>query len=150
MFMQDRVLGSRRSRSIRCQMWLIPKLQRRVNSLGKLRVRQVRKIAERISEMAPACARSAPTTPRSTSCAASRDALGDIYEIRFEIYKRNSSIKFLNNFIAQLDAVLLLLDRRLPGDQGQLSFGALVAVLARLQGHVGAVEGAARLLPATS
>ena len=52
MFMQDWKLGLAAVALYPLQIWLIPKLQRQVNLLGKERVRQVRRNAEKISEVA--------------------------------------------------------------------------------------------------
>ena len=50
MFAQDPVLGLAAVILYPLQVWIIPKLQRQVNQLGKARVRQVRRLAERIGE----------------------------------------------------------------------------------------------------
>jgi ABC-type multidrug transport system fused ATPase/permease subunit len=101
-FMQDWKLGLAGIALYPLQMWLIPKLQRQVNALGKRRVRQVRRNAERISEMA-----SGVRDVRANNATAYEQArfaaqLGEVFWIRFEIYKKKFLIKFLNNFIAQL------------------------------------------------
>ena len=57
MFMQDWKLGLAAVALYPLQIWLIPKLQRQVNLLGKERVRQVRRNAEKISEVSGRCAR---------------------------------------------------------------------------------------------
>ena len=56
--------------------------------------------------------------------------LGRIYDIRFEIYKRKFFVKFLNNFIAQLTPFFFYSIGGYLVIRGNLSFGALVAVLA--------------------
>src|SRR5262249_41981765 len=56
--------------------------------------------------------------------------LGTIYNIRFEIYQRKFFVKFLNNFIAQLTPFFFYSIGGYLVIRGNLSFGALVAVLA--------------------
>src|SRR6202012_2348100 len=56
--------------------------------------------------------------------------LGTIYDIRFEIYQRKFFVKFLNNFIGQLTPFFFFSVGGYLVIRGQLSFGALVAVLA--------------------
>ena len=66
--MQDWKLGLAAVALYPLQIYLIPKLQRQVNLLGKERVRQVRRNAEKISEVAAwVRATFAPMMPRSTS-----------------------------------------------------------------------------------
>src|SRR3546814_17380599 len=55
---------------------------------------------------------------------------GDIYDIRFEIYQRKFFIKFLNNFINQLTPFFFYSIGGYLVIRGDLSFGALIAVLA--------------------
>ena len=56
--------------------------------------------------------------------------LGRIYDIRFEIYQRKFFVKFLNNFIGQLTPFFFYSIGGYLVIRGNLSFGALVAVLA--------------------
>jgi ABC-type bacteriocin/lantibiotic exporter with double-glycine peptidase domain len=129
-FMQDWKLGLAGIALYPLQMWLIPKLQRQVNALGKRRVRQVRRNAERISEMA-----SGVRDVRANDATAYEQArfaaqLGEVFWIRFEIYKKKFLIKFLNNFIAQLGPFFFFTIGGYLVIQGQITLGALVAVVA--------------------
>ena len=113
------------------QGWLIPKLQRKVNQLGKQRVRTVRQLAgpdRRIGRRASS--RSTPTTPSRYERADFAHRLGRIYDIRFEIFQRKFFIKFLNNFLAQLTPFFFYPIGGYLVIRGELSLGALVAVLA--------------------
>ena len=56
--------------------------------------------------------------------------MGAIYDIRFEIYRRKFFVKFLNNFINQLTPFFFYAIGGYLVIRGNLSFGALVAVLA--------------------
>ena len=57
------------------------------------------------------------------------DRLGIIYGIRVEIYKRKFFVKFLNNFLAQVTPFFFYSVGGYFVIQGELSLGALVAVL---------------------
>jgi ABC-type multidrug transport system fused ATPase/permease subunit len=130
MFMQDPVLGMAAIALYPMQGYVIPKLQRKVNQLQKQRVRTARIVADRIQESAAGLVEihSNDTVKRRLTDFAG--LLGRIYEIRFEIYKRKFFVKFLNNFINQLTPFFFYSIGGFLVIHGNLSFGALVAVLA--------------------
>ncbi len=112
------------------QGYLIPKWQRRVNELGKQRVRQVRKVAEHIGESASGVTEVHAHDTSQYELANFAGRMGRIYDIRYEIYRRKFSIKFFNGFIAQLTPFFFYSIGGTLVITGDLSFGALVAVLA--------------------
>ena len=63
MFMQDPVLGAAAVALYPVQGYAIPKLQRKVNQLGKRRVRTVREVADRVQSRRPGLSTSMPTMP---------------------------------------------------------------------------------------
>ena len=130
MFMQDPVLGMAAIALYPMQGYVIPKLQRKVNQLQKQRVRTARIVADRIQESAAGMVEihSNDTVKRQLTDFAG--LLGRIYDIRFEIYKRKFFVKFLNNFINQLTPFFFYSIGGFLVIHGNLSFGALVAVLA--------------------
>ncbi|HJU19598.1 MAG TPA: ATP-binding cassette domain-containing protein, partial [Stellaceae bacterium] len=130
MFMQDPVLGAAAVALYPFQLYAIPKLQRRVNQLGRLRVREIRRVADRIQESASGIVDVRANDMVKLQLAGFADLLGHIYDIRFEIYQRKYFIKFLNNFIAQLTPFFFYSLGGYLVIRGQLSFGGLVAVLA--------------------
>ncbi len=127
---QDPVLGLAAVALYPFQGWLIPKLQRRVNALGKERVRVMRRVADRISESIAGIAEVRAHDASNHQRALFTDLMGRIYDIRFEIYRRKFFIKFLNNFLAQLTPFFFYSIGGYLVIRGDLSFGALVAVLA--------------------
>lgn len=129
-FMQDPILGAAAVALYPFQGWLIPRLQRTVNQLGKQRVRAMRQISDRIGETVSGVQdiHAHGTAPWHLADISRR--LGDIYDIRFEIYQRKFFIKFLNNFINQLTPFFFYAIGGYLVIRGSLSFGALVAVLA--------------------
>ena len=108
---------------------MIPKLQRQVNQLAKARVRQVRRMADRINETVAGVrdirANDATQYERSRF---SRE-LGVVFDIRFKIYKKKFFIKFINNFLAQLGPFFFFSIGGYLVIMGELTLGALVAVI---------------------
>lgn len=129
-FNQDPFLGLAAIALYPVQMYLVPKLQRRINVLSRERVRTVRRMSERIGEGISGIAEvHAHGTSRYER--ADIDArLGRIFSIRFDIYKRKFFIKFMNNFMASLTPFFFYSIGGYFVIRGDLSIGALVAVLA--------------------
>jgi ABC-type multidrug transport system fused ATPase/permease subunit len=130
MFVQDPVLGAAAVALYPVQGYAIPKLQRKVNQLGKRRVRTVREVADRVHESAAGIVDIHANDAVKRQLTAFAHLLGTIYDIRFEIYQRKFFVKFLNNFIAQLTPFFFYAIGGYLVIRGNLSFGALVAVLA--------------------
>ncbi|MCG8512131.1 MAG: ATP-binding cassette domain-containing protein [Rhodospirillales bacterium] len=130
MFVQDPILGLAAIALYPVQMYVIPKLQRRVNLLAKERVRTVRKLSERIGETVSGIQEihAHDTSERELADFASR--VGRIFEIRYDIYRKKFFIKFLNNFLAQLTPFFFYSIGGYLVIAGDLTFGALVAILA--------------------
>ena len=130
MFMQDYVLGAASIALYPVQGYLIPKLQRKVNQLGKQRVRTVRQVADRVQESAAGIVEIQANDTVKLHLTDFAHILGFIYDIRFEIYRRKFFVKFLNNFIGQLTPFFFYSIGGYLVIRGNLSFGALVAVVA--------------------
>ena len=112
------------------QIYLIPKLQAKVNQLAKQRVQAVRHLSDKIGEgISGVSDIHLHGTSRFEKAHVSA-RLGKIYHIRFDIYKRKFFIKFLNNFLGQLTPFFFYSIGGYFVIKGQLSLGALVAVLA--------------------
>jgi ABC-type multidrug transport system fused ATPase/permease subunit len=129
MFVQDWILGLAAIALYPLQIWLIPKLQKQVNELGKQRVRQVRRNAERISEMAGSVRDIRANDTSWWERARWSDELYRVFIIRFEIYKKKFLIKFINNFLAQFGPFLFFSIGGWLVLEGQITIGALVAVI---------------------
>lgn len=129
MFAQDVVLGLAAIALYPLQMYLIPKLQRQVNALAKERVRTVRRLAERIGEGVAGIEEVHAHDTAEWHRADFASWVGTIYDIRLRIYRKKFFIKFLNNFIAQLTPFFFYLIGGYLVIKGNLTFGALVAVL---------------------
>ncbi|MEQ9329738.1 ABC transporter ATP-binding protein [Thalassobaculum sp.] len=130
MFMQDPVLGLAAISLYPIQAYVIPKLQRQVNLLGKERVRTVRALSDKIGETVSGVQEVHANDGARLMLARFAERLGRIYDIRFDIYKKKFFIKFLNNFLAQLTPFFFYSIGGYLVIQGELSIGAMVAVLA--------------------
>jgi ABC-type multidrug transport system fused ATPase/permease subunit len=130
MFIQDPVLGAAAIALYPMQAYVIPKLQRKVNELGKQRVRTSRIVADRIQESAAGMVEIHANDTVKLHLTDFAHLMGRIYDIRFELYRRKFFIKFLNNFINQLTPFFFYSIGGYLVIRGSLSFGALVAVLA--------------------
>ena len=130
MFIQDPIMGLAAIFLYPLQVYIIPKLQRQVNLLGKARVKQVRRIAERIGETAQGVRDIRANDASKYERARFTHELGIIFHIRFDIYRKKFFIKFLNNFLAQLGPFFFYMIGGYLVIQGDLTIGALVAVIA--------------------
>lgn len=130
MFMQDPILGAAAVALYPIQGYVIPKLQRVVNQLGKRRIRTVRVVADKVQESSAGIAEIQANDTVKLQLSVFAHILGTIYDIRYEIYRRKFFVKFLNNFIGQLTPFFFYSIGGYLVIRGNLSFGALVAVLA--------------------
>jgi len=127
---QDVYLGLASIALYPAQMYIIPKLQRQVNQLGKQRVQNVRRLSEHIGESVAGVIEVHANDTSKLELSRFADRLGTIFDIRYEIYRRKFFIKFLNNFIDKLTPFFFFSIGGYLVIVGDLSFGALVAVLA--------------------
>ena len=111
------------------QIYVIPKLQRQVNLLGKARVRQVRRLADRIGETVGGVRDIRANDTTQYERARFSKELGVVFNIRYKIYKKKFFIKFLNNFMAQLGPFFFYSIGGYLVIMGDLTLGALVAVV---------------------
>ncbi|MEM7197507.1 MAG: ABC transporter ATP-binding protein, partial [Pseudomonadota bacterium] len=129
MFAQDPYLGAASIISIPIQAIIIPRLQKRINRLGKERVLMVRRLSERIGEAAVGYRTIRVHGTFRYTMAEFSKYLGDIFKIRFEIFQRKFMMKFINNMIGYLTPVLFYSLGGVLVLQGDISIGALVASL---------------------
>ena len=129
-FAQDPFMGIAAIALYPMQAYFIPKLQRRVNMLAKERVREVRKLSDRIGESVSGVQEIHAHGTAKLELADFSQRLGTIYEIRYKIYNKKFFIKFLNNFLAQLTPFFFFTVGGYLVIKGDLTLGSLVAVLA--------------------
>src|SRR5690606_2701968 len=129
MFVQDPIMGLAAIILYPIQIYIIPKLQAQVNELGKQRVRQVRRLADRISETVAGVRDIRANDTTQYERARFSKELGVVFNIRYEIYKKKFFIKFINNFMAQLGPFFFYSIGGYLVIMGDLTLGALVAVI---------------------
>lgn len=112
------------------QGYLIPKLQRRVNLMGKERVRRVRELSASIGETAAGIQEVHTHNTARRELAVFSRRLGAIYDVRLQIYIWKFIIKFLNNSINQLGPFCFYAIGGWLVINGDLEFGALFAAIA--------------------
>ncbi|MFQ5935190.1 MAG: ABC transporter transmembrane domain-containing protein [Acidiferrobacterales bacterium] len=127
---QDPVLGAAAVALYPMQAYLIPKLQRRVNTLNKQRVVQVRQLSDRINEVVTGIQEVHAHDTSRLELADFSERMWNVYGVRLQIFRLKFLIKFLNNFIDKLTPFFFYSIGGYLVIRGELSFGALVAVLA--------------------
>ncbi|MDD9917987.1 MAG: ABC transporter ATP-binding protein [Rhodospirillaceae bacterium] len=127
--LQDPILGLAAVALIPIQGYIIPRLQKKVNALGKQRVQNVRRLADHLGETVSGIDEIHANNAAKLELSRFTDRLGTIYDIRYEIYQRKFFIKFLNNFIDKLTPFFFFSIGGYLVIHGDLTVGALVAVL---------------------
>ncbi|WP_417694057.1 ATP-binding cassette domain-containing protein [Roseibium sp.] len=129
-FMQDPLLGLAAISSYPIQGYIIPKLQRRVVVLSRERVKNIRVIADKVGESITGVPEIHANDTAAWHSSDISDRLYQNFRIRYEIFNRKYFIKFLNNFMNQLTPFFFYLIGGYLVIQGDLSIGALLAVIA--------------------
>ncbi|QFT33090.1 putative ABC transporter ATP-binding protein [Labrenzia sp. THAF82] len=129
-FMQDPLLGLAAISSYPIQGYIIPMLQKKVILLSRKRVKNVRLIADKVGESITGVAEIHANDAAAWHSADISDRLYENFKIRYEIFNRKFLIKFLNNFMNQLTPFFFYLIGGYLVIQGNLSIGALLAVIA--------------------
>ncbi|MGH7055195.1 MAG: ABC transporter transmembrane domain-containing protein, partial [Stellaceae bacterium] len=130
MFVQNPFLGAAAVALYPLQGYLIPKLQRQIRTLGRRRVRMVRHLADNIGEAIAARVEIRTNDGAPYQLAGFAAHLGDIYDVRIDIYNRKYFVKFLNNLINRITPFFFYFIGGYFVIRHQLSLGALVAILA--------------------
>jgi len=129
-FMQDPLLGLAAISSYPLQAYIIPKLQRKVIILSRKRVKNVRVIADKVGESITGVPEIHANDAAAWHSSDVSDRLYENFKIRYEIYNRKYFIKFVNNFMNQLTPFFFYLIGGYLVIEGDLSIGALLAVIA--------------------
>ena len=112
------------------QFYVVPKLQRRVNSFAKERVRLVRRLSDRIGETVSGVQEIRGNDTSAYERAAMSAVLGEIYTVRLRIFIWKFVIKFLNNSINHLGPFCFYSIGGYFVIQGRLEIGTLMAAIA--------------------
>ena len=130
LFLQDWRMAAAAVSLYPLQLWLIPKLQRKVNLLGKERVARVRRLSDKIGETVQGVQEAHAHDTSNFVLANFADQLFWIYGVRERIYRQKFVIKFLNNSIQQLGPFAFYAIGGYFVIEGQLEIGTLVAAIA--------------------
>ncbi len=129
LFIQNPIVGVAAIALYPIQGFVIPRMQKKVNRLGKERVRAMRKVSERIGEAVAGAHEIHANGTTNYERVDFAERLGRIFQIRFDIYLRKGQVKFLNNFLNQMGPLLFYSIGGYLVIKGQLSAGALAAAL---------------------
>ncbi|HEV2560462.1 MAG TPA: ABC transporter ATP-binding protein/permease [Microvirga sp.] len=111
------------------QFTIIPKLRRELLRLGKQRQLASRRLAGRVGEVLDGIEAVHVHNTRGWERAEIGHRLYELFDIRFRIYRRKFSVKFLNNLLAQVTPFLFYAVGGYFALRGQLDIGQLVAVI---------------------
>jgi ABC-type multidrug transport system fused ATPase/permease subunit len=111
------------------QAYFIPKLQKKVNLLGKTRVRLVRVLSDQLGEAVSGVEEVHAHDASGSMRAHFSNQLDKIYTVRYRIYLLKFVIKFLNNFIQQLGPFFFYAIGGTMVINGTLEVGTLVAAI---------------------
>lgn len=120
MLIQDPILGAAAVTLLPVQLVLIPRLQRKISALARQRVREVRHLADTLGREPARGGESMHDVFAS---------LRRIQVIRVTLFRKKHFMKALNNFIGHMTPFFFYTIGGYLVINGQLSFGALVAVL---------------------
>ena len=130
LFIQDWAMALAAVALYPIQLYIIPKLQRKVNNFGRERVRLVRRLSEKIGETISGVPEIHAHDTAAFELAEFSHRLGLIYEVRLKIYVWKFIIKFINNSINHLGPFCFYAIGGYLVIEGQLEIGTLLAAIA--------------------
>ena len=126
---QDPLLGIAAAALYPIQIYVVPRLQKRVGELGKARLREIRRLSDHVGETVTGIVDIHANDTSNLELSRFADRLSAIYKIRYEIFRRKYTIKFLNNFLDKLAPFLFYLLGGILVIEGNITLGGLVAVI---------------------
>ncbi len=130
MISEDPILGLVAISMVPVQAWVIPKLQTKVNLLGRERVVRARKLAGWVGESVLGIGDIHTNDASKYMLASISEKLGGIFNVRYQLYQKKFFMKALNVFLSQLTPLFFYSIGGILVINGSLTLGALVAVLA--------------------
>jgi len=130
LFVQDWILGFAAVALFPVQAFMVPKLQRRMNEESRRRLANLRMFAGHVSESISGVREIHSHDTSIYERARASHRLGILFRIRRMLYKLGNGIIFLNTFFTQLTPFLFYLIGGYLVIMGDLTLGALVAVIA--------------------
>lgn len=111
------------------QFYFVPKMQAKVRALGRERIKNQRRLSDRIGETISGVPELHTHDGSNRMLAEFARRLGAIYWIRVEIFQRKFMIKFVNNFIQQLGPFFFYGIGGYLTIRGQMDVGTVVAAV---------------------
>ncbi|HEX6959068.1 MAG TPA: ABC transporter ATP-binding protein [Ferrovibrio sp.] len=111
------------------QFYFVPRMQAKVRALGRERIKNQRRLSDRISETIGGITEVHTHDGANRMLAEFSRRLGVSYWIRVEIFQRKFMIKFLNNFIQQLGPFFFYSIGGYLAIKGTLDVGTVVAAV---------------------
>lgn len=111
------------------QFYFVPKMQAKVRALGRDRIKNQRRLSDRIGESISGVTELHTHDVSRRMLAEFTGRLSISYWIRVEIYQRKFMIKFLNNFIQQLGPFFFYAIGGYLTIRGQMDVGTVVAAV---------------------
>ncbi|MCP4185585.1 MAG: ABC transporter ATP-binding protein [Hyphomicrobiales bacterium] len=140
-FLQDVYLGVLTIVMVSFQAWLIPRLRKPIIKLSKQRQVAARTLSGRLGEIVEGISDMHVNDTSNYERSNISSILNRLFFIRFELFKRNFSIKFLNNFLLQFLQFLFYALGGYFAIRGTLDIGQLVAVIAAFKDLPGPIRG---------
>ncbi|MCF6322074.1 MAG: ABC transporter ATP-binding protein/permease, partial [Rhizobiaceae bacterium] len=140
-FLQEFYLGILTIVIVVFQAWLIPMLRRPIIRLGKQRQVEARHLSGRLGEVVEGISDMHFNDTSNLERSNISGILSRLFFIRFELFKRKFSIKFLNNFLLQFLQFLFYALGGYFAIRGSLDIGQLVAVIAAFKDLPGPIRG---------
>lgn len=128
-FLQSVPLGLITTALVGVQVFIIPRMRRRLLVLGRERQLTARQLAGRVSEIVDGIGTIHAYDTSNYERADIAARLGRIFKIRFDIYQWKFLVKFINNFLSQLTPFLFYSVGGYLALSGRLDIGQLVAVI---------------------
>lgn len=128
-FLQSFWLGTIAGAMVALQVGIIPKMRRRLLILGRQRQLQARQLAGKVGEIVDGVGTIHAYDTSNYERADISKRLGDIFKIRYDLYRWKFFVKFFNNFLSQLTPFLFYSIGGYFALKGSLDVGQLVAVI---------------------
>jgi putative ABC transport system ATP-binding protein len=128
-FLQNVYLGMIAGVMVAIQVGIIPKMRRRLIDLGRQRQITARHLAGKVGEIVDGIDTIHAYDTSNYERADIAQRLGQIYKIRYELYRWKFLVKFVNNFLSQLTPFLFYSIGGYFALRGSLDVGQLVAVI---------------------
>ncbi|MDE1159452.1 MAG: ABC transporter ATP-binding protein [Neorhizobium sp.] len=128
-FLQNAWLGMIAGVMVAIQVGVIPKMRRRLIELGRQRQITARHLAGKVGEIVEGMETIHAYDTSNYERADISERLGQIFKIRYDLYRWKFIVKFINNFLSQLTPFLFYSIGGYLALRGTLDVGQLVAVI---------------------